>query len=112
VRPRGTRSCSRFEIRIGAEALDSKSVAAALLRKYRDAIANRKGELEVRGRPHELSASVTWTEVNIYDHNDVALDERIGFRKRRPIRSVDEAAEILEETIQRWAAEGAPPRDP
>jgi len=89
---------------------DLKEAAKSLLRKYSKPIADRGGELEVKARPHELATAVTWWDVNIYDHHDVALDERVGFRKWKRIRSVSEAVNIVEETIQKWIDDGPPPK--
>jgi len=85
-----------------------KKAAEALLRKYSKPIEDRGGELEVKARPHELATAVTWWKVKIYDHHDIALDERVGFRTWRPVRSIEEAVELAEDSIEQWVRKGPP----
>jgi hypothetical protein len=87
---------------------DRRDAAKRLQEKYSRLVAERGGDLEVNARGHFLSAAITWRHPNSYEHIDIQLEERLGFRKWRPIRSVVEAADLVEAQIQDWLRDGPP----
>lgn len=75
---------------------EQKTAAKQLRDKYAQELAQRGGDLDVRGFKGRLSAAVTWREPNIYDHIDIED------------RNIPEASALVEKQIQEWIREGPP----
>jgi len=107
---------SPYPLDVGNQKLDRRLLersARELQARYSAAFAERGGDLRVsagmasnirtRTKSLELSAAVEWRTSHIYDHIHAEVAERPWFSRRlRAVRSLEEAAEKIENKLREW----------